>query len=376
MRAWLLSLSFLLILVALPLQGSLKLLPEVRLRGAERVPPKPKLSGTTLLEGRYVQELERWFTHSLGFRALLVRLDNQIRFSLFKEFSARAKDKITLGEDGWLFGEEYLTGVTRQIKRKTAERFAGDLKLVSNAIEQRGGNFIVLFSPSKAGTFPEKRPARYTNLHPHSSAYSTVRDLLVATGLKVVDGPAIFDSKRQTGTLNLFPATGAHWTLYGTCLVLARLLESAELEADLTCGLGKSASTPEGSDADLVNLANLLFPRVLYRDLYSSNISAVPNPSLQRARIVIIGSSFSWNLEKLLIKVLKTPRPLLLFYFRKKFDRPTRRWKGIKAESLDWERLLSADLVILEMNEAAINGKGYGFPKAALKYLDNQNGQP
>jgi len=85
----------------LPLvQMRLKIIPEEQLIGADMAHPLPALEWSGLWRGEYQRDFEQWFSHHYGFRASLIKTDNQLFWSLFQETTVPS---MTVGKQGQLF---------------------------------------------------------------------------------------------------------------------------------------------------------------------------------------------------------------------------------------------------------------------------------
>ena len=96
-----LLLGFLLALVLVPvIQARFHFFEEANLAGAFTVAPHPNLTWEGLRDNSYQPAFEQYLEDRIGFRPYLIRLRNQLSFSLFRV--ARSSD-IVVGEHDVLF---------------------------------------------------------------------------------------------------------------------------------------------------------------------------------------------------------------------------------------------------------------------------------
>ncbi len=81
--------------------------PKIRsLKGAFVVPQKPKWFFHNFLESSYQDSLNTYLEHHIGYRPHLVRLNNQLQYSLFD--TVNAQGGVIIGKEGYLFELNYI----------------------------------------------------------------------------------------------------------------------------------------------------------------------------------------------------------------------------------------------------------------------------
>lgn len=346
------------------------------LSGATPQPPAPVWSWRAVAEGEVFRRIDACYNSQAGLRPLLVRLDNQLTYSVFSEAAARTSgDSLVVGPGGWLYQRHYLRHAVTPSPIDPAKGRAAvaRIRAVQDRLARRGLAFQLLVAPSKAEVYPaHASPAEFGGRDPARvvTAYELYRPELLAAGVNLLDAAGDFRAWAAAGAPDLFPRSGIHWGYEPALRVLEDLrtrlnrtlrrpLPPVELE---TTRVGPAF----GPDRDLVNLLNLV-----WNDRYAP-ITRFPVPRRQTAvpetqlpRLLWVGDSFACGLLELLEKggLLRTTD--FLFYFQG-FERwPPRSWPGGDVGKIEWETYLRGfDAVIFVMTERAFDDLGWGFFEA------------
>jgi hypothetical protein len=225
----------------------------------KRLPAAPPDLSAILLhgDGRTSAAINKWFDDRYGFRALLIRLKNQLDYWAF-----RHSDKIFIGGDGWLYMPPDFDAAI------SAER-AGDaaaekvqqqyLKLVGY-LAGRGIRLIIIGNPIKESIYPQYLPSNIPTL-PHESRYQKLRTWLKSRSeFDFIDGNEILANCRHWRTFHLIDI---HMTFPGgVCFAQALIAQLAEDEGRPVSPWNHSfnyteLSSTAGGEADFLAL---LFP--------------------------------------------------------------------------------------------------------------------
>jgi hypothetical protein len=174
----------LMLLPALQMAFSLVDIPPLDER--RQLAPAPDVAGALLRgDGRLARSVNSWFEDHLGFRPLLVRLSNELDYSLFQHSS-----RVLIGEDGWLYDPEFLAGgvdAERQgeaLARALREKFVA----IARYLTKRGIRLVVISNPMKATIYPQFLPASaprlpaFRELHKFRLFLSLGRDWIYIDG--------------------------------------------------------------------------------------------------------------------------------------------------------------------------------------------------
>jgi hypothetical protein len=208
-------------------------------------------------DGRISTAFNKWFDDRYGFRALLIRVKNQLDYWAF-----RHSDKIFIGSDGWLYmpedfdaeidAERAGDAAAEQVKRQY-------LKLVGY-LAGRGIRLIVIGNPNKQSIYPQYLPSNISTL-PHDIRYQKLRTWLKSRSeFDFIDGDEVLANCRHWRTFHLIDI---HMTFPGgVCFAKALIAQLAEDEGRPASPWDHSFSYTErsstaGGEADFLAL---LFP--------------------------------------------------------------------------------------------------------------------
>jgi hypothetical protein len=267
------------------------------LEGAVQVSPDVTFSIEGWLSGVYQQDKEKYFNDNFGFRSDLIRVHNQLGYSLFDKLNAKS---VVLGKDNYLFEKGYIDAYY-------GGNFIGDsliddrirkIQILSDTFASMGKKMIVVLAPSKVRFYPDKIPdsLRKTVLPGNYERYS---QHLKLSGKQVFDCNKYFDFIRDTSRYSLFTQYGTHWSMYGAGLVKDSLQHIIALETSTpeahplrTFHINK---LPEYTDADIGEALNLIEqlkggPYIYPTYTLPENYKKIP------LRLVSISDSFFWSM--------------------------------------------------------------------------------
>ena len=257
---------FLFLVIILPfLQHCFGLIESGKLNGYVVSTPDVNFSYAKWWDGSYQKQKSDFVNDSVGFRPDLVRLTDQISFSLFKDIHA---PDVYAGKDGQLFSkvhtDEYFG--RDHIGIDTVRTILIKLKKIQDTLERLGKTMVFAYAPSKAYYVPDKIPdcLRSTG-QVKTSNYHSFKRLGDSLRLNQLDFNAYFMAMKDTVKNLIFSKQGTHWTNYGALLAgdsLTKYIERARNISmpELTIEEMKYSTTARNDDADLSRILNLIFP--------------------------------------------------------------------------------------------------------------------
>lgn len=366
-------------------QTYLRPFPDMVLSGAEERRPMERLTASGFISRSFQDSVEEYFKKNTGFRGFFVKLDNQINYSIFREFSRNHPRRLILGKDLQLFEEPYVDLYNRidVADSDELEKRVAALKLLQESLGRRNVSLLLIVTPSKTTIYPEYIPRRMVMKErlDRRDSYQLLLPLLERHGIRFIDGRKMFLEMKDRGIPQLFPSSGSHWSLYGAYLFTDRMIAEMERVSGRRMARISSRGTierknPIDLDKDVARLANVLFTRALFTEyLYPVTRTDAPGGAW-RPDVLIIGSSFCWNILHYL-GAHGVFRPLAFYYyFNTAYSYPEKTRRPIDRERVDWHgEVLSRDFVIIEVNEVAIGEMGYGFIETALRHLEDGKGE-
>ncbi|MBU1010546.1 MAG: hypothetical protein KKD74_10450 [Bacteroidetes bacterium] len=197
------------------------------LKGAISKPVMPKLSFQALYHGTYQDSLNTYLENHIGYRPDLVRLHNQLHYSLFDTVNAMG---VVRGKDGYLYEMNYIKALYG-IDFIGEEKIKADVErtaVVDEWLRRHNKGLLVVLAPGKASFFPEYVPERLKPDTVKESNYAHYHALLKARGVSVIGCNEWFLSMKDTSRFALYPKCGIHWSYYGLGLVFDSVFRSME----------------------------------------------------------------------------------------------------------------------------------------------------
>ncbi|MBK9291433.1 MAG: hypothetical protein IPM52_07385 [Bacteroidetes bacterium] len=287
----------LLILLVLPVLQQLTGFPKVRgLKGYFENPVKPSFSVSNFLNGTYQDSLNTWLEHHVGFRPDLIRIYNQLRYSLFDTVTANA---VVRGKNGFLYETNYIRALygLDYVGDEQVEKHATQLSQISEWLGRHNKHLVVLLAPGKASFFPEHVPDRFASAAVGKRNDFEYAKALSARGVPVIHGNPWFAAMRDTAKLALFPKCGIHWSYYGMTLAFDSLINtmaqvSGRKWLDFRVSRIEVTHKLRSPDRDLWEGLNIICEpddfAMPYPELQLKKIGKAPN-------VMVVADSYYWQ---------------------------------------------------------------------------------
>jgi hypothetical protein len=176
-------------------------------------------------DGRMSAAINKWFDDRYGFRALLIRLKNQLDYWAFHH-----SDKIFIGSDGWLYmPQDFIDEIDAERGGDAAaERVHQQYFRLARYLAGAGIRLIVIGNPIKESIYPQYLPNNIPTL-PHDSRYQKMRTWLKSRSeFDFIDGNEILANCRPWRTFHLLDI---HMTFPGgVCFAKALIAQIAKNE--------------------------------------------------------------------------------------------------------------------------------------------------
>ncbi len=329
------------------------------LKGAVEVVPDTEINRSDWFSGSYQTKKEEYLSNSFGWRNLLVRLNNQIHYSLFG--TIRAKSVIE-GKEGYLYETGYIDAYlgTNFVGKQKVEEKVRKLKAISEAFAELDKHLLVVIAAGKGTYYPQYFPEKYDDVEKQLSNYEYYAERMSVDGVPFIDFNQHFLDIRDTTEQVLYPKSGIHWSRYGEVLVMDSLLQYFESKLAKDVPELKRTwvvqSTPLKRDNDLENGMNLLFA---YDDTKMTYQAFEFDKEGKHLPVVLfIADSFYWGLHN--EGFTKGPFQDSHFWFYNQSVWPTIDGKASTKE-LDYKAEIDKrEFVIILGAEATMTNFGYG----------------
>ena len=206
---------FYIILLALllpALQGFFGFLPVKPLNGDFLQIEKPAFSSNAWFEGSFQSSFDPWLEQNIGFHNSMVRLHNQIDYSLFQKVNAEG---VVRGRNGQLYEYDYIRAwmgwdfVGEELLDKKLRQFRF---LQQHLKDHFNTDLVLVLEPGKASVYPEDIPSRYAKAEKGKTNYEYMLKRATELGIHLIDLNAYFIKIKDTSSYPLFPKQGTHWS--------------------------------------------------------------------------------------------------------------------------------------------------------------------
>ena len=333
------------------------------------VKPQLDLTVRNLADGRFESEFARYVGPREPFYPFAVRLTNQLQYSLF---GASPLARVVLGRDRELLERAYLLDYCgRDVPAflATAPAWAGKIRQMQDLARRRGRLFLYVITPSKVAQYPAFLPAHWPCPAPEADRVGLVPAwvrVARAAGINTADTTAALWAAHPRYPFNLYPQGGTHWNEVGWAVgaqaVLAALrgLSPDPHFAPFSMGW-RMSDDPGGTDIDLADLMNLMWPLVHFSVPHTA-ISAPPPPVCRPLRITIVGGSFMMGIGQVLSR-LPCPATVVEYeywsIYHIAFHCGKATPEGVDPAQRDRD-LNDADVIIYEENEQLLGQSRHG----------------
>jgi len=292
----LLFLMLMMLLWLLWVQQRFSVMEEWPLHGHSDSAPDAHFSMDSLLSGEFAESFERKLKEQTGLRGHLIRVRNQVYYSVFSIAKANA---VVIGKNDVLLDVEYINayyGTDFAGKDFLLEKMT-KWKALQDALSAQGTHAVIVFAPGKASFFPEAFPDHLKRDFAPTTNYAYMRQLCDSLGVTYFDLKSYFHAMADTSRYPLFTRGGIHWSEYGAMMAQVRLgqelgelvgkpLDSVGLHIDLDI-------EPRGTDNDIERGMNVLFD--LKRDTMAYCVPLYMEQG-HAPTVLAIADSYYWNL--------------------------------------------------------------------------------
>jgi hypothetical protein len=260
----------------------------------------PNFSWKDWFSGAYQETADQYLSDNFGFRNFFMRLNNQLRFSLFHKSNAGG---VIIGKENYFFEENYIRTWFGDdfIGHEPIEQRMYQLKLIQDTLDQMGKKIITVLAPGKGSFYSEYIPDRYSKKR-ETTNYEVYRQCIDNWNIHCIDFRSYFMDNKTKSLYPLFPQYGIHWSYYGLCLAadsMVRYIEKlSNIEMPHIYCNNIEIGQPQKDDNDILKAMNLLFtPRSIdmaYPEILFESDSGKTKPSL-----LVVADSFFWGVYNL-----------------------------------------------------------------------------
>jgi len=330
---------------------------------------KPGFSLKSWMDGDFQTKSDIYIEEHIGFRNFLVRLINQIDFSLFRTVHAEG---VVVGKQDQMFEYDYIRAFTGGdfIGEKIIDYKIRKLKFLQEYLKsERNIDLILIFEPAKSSFYPEYIPEHYFNDSSGTTNYKYFTSKADEYALKYINFNTYYQSLKNNTPYPLYPRYGIHWSTYGMSFIADSMLNYIEALRnidmnDVYIDSIEVESIPRSVDFDIGVTLNLLC------GLQTNEVLAYPvyrfeeNPAKEKPSVLVIGDSYYWNIFNTRIpKYLFTNEAFWYFYAQ---AYPESYYKPTWVKDLDLKAYIEKqDVIFLMVTERFLHKLGWNFIEEA-----------
>ncbi len=322
--------------------------------------PKPTLK--SWFSANFQDSTNLYFDEQIGFKPWLIKLTNQIDYSLLNHTTAPG---VVIGKEDYLYIESYILGYIGQnyIGEEKISEKVNNLQEISDFLDKQGVSLIVTFAPGKASFLPEYIPNKYDPENPKTSNYNTYSKLLSESNIRFLDFNDYFKMQKKNFPYPVYSKVGTHWSSYAKSVVLDSIIHFIEKDRNIDMpdfefnNINLSDSL-EKVDWDIEEQMNLLWPLEHIKMPY-------PNYNFfsygkNKPNTIVISDSYWWCMvaDRLPNKIFNTDE--YWFYFKDRHINNVKQKRDVANTNIK-DELLKQNVILLMATEATLHMFPYGF---------------
>ncbi len=370
-KAWLLIIFFLLLFPTL--QSKYKVFQFQKLNGSFPQTERPVFSKESWLKGDYQTQLRHFLAENIGFKNALIRFNNQLLFSLFKQANANS---VIVGKQNYIYEESYIDSYLGNdfIGDSAVKEKVRKLKSVKDSLKKKNISLILVIAPGKGHFYPEYIPDRFINGDSLKTNYEAFLPELTKHEIPYIDFNDFFKQSKKIADYPLYPQAGIHWSSYGVVSVMDSMIKFIEREKairlpQLRVKDTEISSLPKEADNDGEKGMNLLTN-------FSTETLAYPSiefekKDAEKVKSLVIADSFYWMLYGKGFSAEVFDDGQFWFYNEQIYQPSIGFNKDVEDLKFKTDEVEKNDIVVLLQTEASLFRLGFGFIEAVYEeYTD------
>jgi hypothetical protein len=353
--------GILIILFAPMLFMQLSFIKIMPLRGAITKIEKPKLTFATWFSEDFQAGSEKYLNQNFGFRNFFVRLNNQLKYTLFNTAQANG---VIIGKQQYLYEESYILAYLGKdfIGEKEIAEQMRKLRTIQDSLKKHNIDIILAFAPGKGSFYPEYIPDKYDTIKSITNHQVYVEQAKL-NQVNYIDFSSWFINKKDTSKYHLYPKTGIHWSYYGANIATDSLVSYIETlrvidMPDMIWDTIEVRSESYGVDNDIEQGMNLLASIPNFAMPYPKITIRQENKTKPKA--IVVADSYYWQLHNAGYSKKIFDQGEFWFYNNQVY--PPRSEDGTKVKDLKLlDEIYQQDVIILMCTEPFLKRKFWGF---------------
>jgi hypothetical protein len=359
------------------IQGIFYLVKPIPLDGYYVPNREPEITISSWFNGTYQDSCITFIKESSSLRSVLVRMYNQVDYSLFSVPHAR---KIVIGKNDYLYSDEYITaylGTNFSGKQFCDEKVRLLKKLQDLLWNEKKIFLLTILTPDKCTFYPENIPERYLKHKNENTNYGYYAEKCKEAGINLIDFNQAFLRLKKTTPYSLYPKTGIHWSTYGSIVAADSMLKYLEVKLNvkfpkIVIDSIQISSVALDVDDDIEATLNLLF-RLPHSVYGYPRYHFITDTTTKKLNALFVGDSFYWNWYPQIIRGIFNNDDFW-YYNMEIFPKP--KTKKVIVSQINIADVINKENIIILMQVNGAKGNiGYGFIDEALSVLDTSKSE-
>lgn len=344
-----------------------------KMEGVLKPLDEPQLTWKNWLSGDYQDSIETYKNRDVGFRNSLIKLNNQLFYSLFSEGRMY---EVVVGKDQKLLlhktilsflGKDFIVADSiHELVEKTA--------YVQSKLAQKGILFAVVVVPNKSTYWADQIPDQFYALEKQTNNYEVFEQEFTKQSINILDFVPHLLATKDAQSIALYPKNGLHFGQYGQLLIadsIAQFLKAKSQRAfpkiivtDLNISIVMQRDD-EGLEKNMNIYTSLPDDPMTYPSFEVSPTSeATP-------KTMFVGDSYFMGLYELNLCSQLFGGGSFWYYnreIRDGLEKPIRYRKDV----FILEEVLQHEMVVLFTSDANLYRYGFGFVDELYSALQNE----
>lgn len=310
---------------------------------------KPKFSAADWFSGTYQSETEDYNNDHWAFKEKMVRLNNQFYYETFNQIRV---NNFVIGKEDYLYSESYIFSAFGDdlLPEGKVTSLLQKAKVVQDTLKKKGIDLLLVYAPGKGSYCREFIEDKY--VHPvKNTNHNLFAQNSKKLGLNYLDLYDEFEKLKPTTPYPLFPKFGHHWSYYGECIAVQKVIACIEKLhgcdlPDLMLNNIQVLDSAKSRDADVLKSMNL------NREPQQNMKLAYPEAQFEYdslkvpTRVLTIGDSYWYGPVYMGIGQTCFANGQFWYYYNKVVPSP-RQGEKVEVWQLDLKKELESNQVIM-----------------------------
>lgn len=351
-----------------------------KLKGAYILASQPSIKDMKLkswLEGDFQKKFNDAIEQHIGFRKILIRIQNQIDYSFFNISNA---DDIIIGKDGYLYEEKYILSLKGDdfIGNNKIKNLLLKAKFLQDTLKKNNTDLILVYAPSKARFYPEYIPDSYKIKNNETTNFDNFIKISDELKLNYIDFNTYFTKIKDTSRYPLYSKCGTHWSNYGMLLCTDSLINYIE-EVHKTKlphihwnGVRISNDIKSG-EYDIEQTMNLLW-KMPHDNMAYPKFKVEENSENKKLNLLSVADSYYWGIFMSGLPKKLFRKNNFWYYNKKEYPLVKGQKKPKEVQDLNlYQSIINTDVIVLLATECNLSNFSFGFIDNAYNLFKGNN---